>query len=83
MSGLLQLESRSLYTYWDLLSDFGGFYAGCFMICSIFKSTYAALAFQADYIDGSHNESVYDKRVRSIESGDRFSELLTKFNEGD
>ena len=53
------------------------------MICSIFKSTYAALAFQADYIDGSHNESVYDKRVRSIESGDRFSELLTKFDEGD
>ena len=64
MSGLLQVESRTLYTYWDLLSDVGGFSAGCFMLCSIFMSTYAALAFQADYIDGSHNESVYDKRVR-------------------
>ena len=51
-TGWLQVESRTRYNMWDLLGDVGGFNDGLLLICSLLMSSYAALAFKADYLNG-------------------------------
>mmetsp|Transcript_16696 Transcript_16696/g.22518 ORF Transcript_16696/g.22518 Transcript_16696/m.22518 type:complete len:91 (+) Transcript_16696:214-486(+) len=72
LSSVLKVESRTRYNFWDLLGDVGGFHDGAFLVCSLFMSTYASLAFKNDYIDGTHIESTSDKRVRHFENSQRF-----------
>ena len=48
--GLTEINSRTRYNFWDLLGDVGGFNDGMFLVCQIFMTTYAALAFKVDYL---------------------------------
>lgn len=64
MNGWKQIEHRSRYSYWDLVSDVGGFYTGCFLFCSVFMSSYASLSFKVDYVNGTYVEVASDRRVR-------------------
>ena len=50
----LQVESRIRYNVWDLLGDVGGFSDGLILVCSLYMSLYAAIAFKADYLNGQY-----------------------------
>lgn len=56
MSGMLQIEQRVRYNFWDLLADVGGLNDGCFLLASLFMSSYASLNFKINYINGTHVE---------------------------
>ena len=53
-TGWLQVESRIRYNVWDLLGDVGGFSDGLILVCSLYMSLYAAIAFKADYLNGQY-----------------------------
>ena len=69
------IQNRTRYNFWDLLGDIGGFNDGLFLLCSIFMSSYSALAYKIDYLNGK----VVDddgSRKKAFESSDRFKEAI-------
>ena len=81
LDGMLQIESRSLYTYWDLLVDVGGFNDGCFLLCSILMSFYSSIAFRNDFLKGTHYEDEKSNKTTKLQSTDQFQSVLKHFED--
>lgn len=54
MTGFIQVQKRTMYTFWNLIENVGGFHDGLYIICSIIMTYYSAAAFKADYISRSY-----------------------------
>ena len=78
---MLLIESRSLYTYWDLLGDVGGFNDGCFLLSSILMSFYSSVAFRNDFLKGTHYEEEKSNKIRKLQSTDQFQSVLKNFED--
>ena len=58
----IHTEKRVRYSVWNLISDVGGFSDGLYLVCSIFMSTYSAMAFQTAFLNKSYYDSGKDPR---------------------
>ena len=67
----MKIQNRTRYNFWDLLADVGGFNDGLFLLFSIFMSSYSALAYKIDYLNG---KVVDDEkgRMKAFKSSDKF-----------
>ena len=76
------IQNRTRYNFWDLLGDIGGFNDGLFLLFSIFMSSYSALAYKIDYLNGKVVDDDEDRK-KAFESSDRFKEAIKRFTEND
>ena len=56
LSGELHIESRTVYNFWDLLGDVGGFHDGLGLVASLFMGFFAELAFEKSYLHGKMSD---------------------------
>ena len=82
MEGSAKIQERTRYNFWDLLGDVGGFNDGMFLLCSLFMSSYSALAYKIDYLNGKVVDDHESKR-KVFENTDRFKKAVDKINSTD
>ena len=58
----IHIEKRIRYSIWNLISDVGGFSDGITIVCSIFMTTYSAMAFKTSFLNRSYYDSDKDPR---------------------
>ena len=76
------IQNRTRYNFWDLLGDIGGFNDGLFLLFSIFMSSYSALAYKIDYLNGKVVDDD-EGRKKAFESSDRFKEVIKRLKDSE
>jgi len=60
LTNRIHIEKRVRYSFWNLISDVGGFSDGIFLICNIFMGAYSAMAFKTSFLNKSYFDSDKD-----------------------
>ena len=69
--GIVKIQERIRYNFWDLLADVGGFNDGMILLCTLFMSSYSAIAYKIDFLNGRIVDDHEGKR-KAFENSDRF-----------
>ena len=81
-NGIVKIQNRTRYNFWDLLGDVGGFNDGLFLLCSLFMSSYSALAYKIDFLDGRIVEDDLGEK-KAFENSERFKKAIDRINSND
>ena len=83
LSGELYVQNRTVYNFWDLLGDVGGFHDGLLIVTSLFMGFVAQMAFENAYVHEKMSDGLADsEKDKDFQNSAQFKLCVSHINEG-
>ena len=72
LSGELYVESRTVYNFWNLLGDVGGFHDGLGLVATLFMGFVSQISFEQNYLLGKRFDEFDSEKGKDFQNSTKF-----------